>query len=656
MKKYFLLLLLTTCMAVQAQDIEPNLKWGKPTDEELKMTEYAADKDADAVVLYRKTDVYYLFINGDFRVFYNIKARYKVLKPEGKRVADQEFYYRLGDQRAKEIVSGLKATAYNLENGKVVKTKMDRKMVNEEQIDKHHKMMKFSVPQVSVGTVLEFEYCIESDYYGDIRDWHAQEDVPVLYTTYILSIPDWFSFNIEETGMNRLESNETPESMSLQLGNDVEHLAVTVHTFTGRNLPAVKGDDYVWYAYDYSNKVTAELRGIYVPGAVHKNYSTEWEDIDQQLMADDDFGGRLKSSSPLKAEIQAAGIPGIADKKERIAAVWNLLKSKVRWNNGYALWGKSASKILKEGTGTNADINFLLINMLHDAGIESTPIVMRLRSSGKLPLTHASIKYLNTFVVGIHMTDSTMSYIDGSSVDGYLDVLPANLLVDRARAVQKDAPGYWVNLQQQARGRIVTTIRGNLRADGLLEGQMNSQRSEEAAASLRRSWRQAKDSVEQIQKLQERNGITILSYRADGRQDFSPLVKEEMTFTKQVDATDDIIYLNPLILVPEKESPFTADTRTLPIEFPYKQVEVQNVIITLPEGYMVEETPKPLLIRLDGATARIVCSVQEGHINVQYQMTINKTFFGAENYQDLKMFFDKVVESNKVILTVKKAQ
>lgn len=643
-------------MAVQAQDIEPNLKWGKPTDEELEMTEYAADKDADAVVLYRKTDVYYLFINGDFRVFYNIKARYKVLKPEGKRVADQEFYYRLGDQRAKEIVSGLKATAYNLENGKVVKTKMDRKMVNEEQIDKHHKMMKFSVPQVSVGTVLEFEYCIESDYYGDIRDWHAQEDVPVLYTTYILSIPDWFSFNIEETGMNRLESNETPESMSLQLGNDVEHLAVTVHTFTGRNLPAVKGDDYVWYAYDYSNKVTAELRGIYVPGAVYKNYSTEWEDIDQQLMADDDFGGRLKSSSPLKAEILAAGIPGIADKKERIAAVWNLLKSKVRWNNGYALWGKSASKILKEGTGTNADINFLLINMLHDAGIESTPIVMRLRSSGKLPLTHASIKYLNTFVVGIHMTDSTMSYIDGSSVDGYLDVLPANLLVDRARAVQKDAPGYWVNLQQQARGRIVTTIRGNLRADGLLEGQMNSQRSEEAAASLRRSWRQAKDSVEQIQKLQERNGINILSYRADGRQDFSPLVKEEMTFTKQVDATDDIIYLNPLILVPEKESPFTADTRTLPIEFPYKQVEVQNVIITLPEGYMVEETPKPLLIRLDGATARIVCSVQEGHINVQYQMTINKTFFGAESYQDLKMFFDKVVESNKVILTVKKAQ
>ena len=49
------------------------------------------------------------------------------------------------------------------------------------------------------------------------------------------------------------------------------------------------------------------LAGIYIPGAVHKNYSTTWTDIDNQLMGDEEFGGRLKKSSPLKAEIVAAG-------------------------------------------------------------------------------------------------------------------------------------------------------------------------------------------------------------------------------------------------------------------------------------------------------------------------------------------------------------
>lgn len=652
----FYMLFMTIGLTANAQTIEPNLKWGKPTDQELKMTEYAADKDADAVVLCHKTDVRYQFINGDFKVFYYINARYKVLKPEGKRVADRQIVYYPSNQLSKENVLGLKATAYNLENGKLVKTKMERQMIHEEELGKNEKVVKFSVPQVKVGTVFEYEYRIESDYFWNLRDWYAQQDVPVVYTNYHLSIPDWFEFNIEESGVNHMESKTTPESMSLLFHDDMMHINTTVHDFVGRILPALKGDNYIWHVADYGNKVTAELRGIYIPGAVHKNYSTAWGDIDVQIMNDDEFGGRLKKSSPLKDEIAAAGIPNIADKKQRIAAVWQLLKSKVRWNGDYAFWGQSASKVLKEGTGTNADINFLLINMLHDANIESVPVVMRTRDSGKLPLTHASLKYLNTFVVGVEMDGYTLAYLDGSSVDGYLNVLPAKLLADRARVVRKNAPGTWVNLQNEAKARENTTIQATLKADGQLEGKKTSMLIDEAAASLRRTWRLAKDSMELIQKMQERDGIVIQSYQLEGRQDFSSAVKEEMTFTKQCDAAGDIIYLNPLVFVPLKESPFTAAERMLPIEFPYKQTEIQNTVITLPEGYVVEESPKPIIIKLDGATARLVCTVNGNMINMQYQMNISQTFFGSDRYQDLKSFFDKVAESTKNILTIKKAQ
>ena len=358
----------------------------------------------------------------------------------------------------------------------------------------------------------------------------------------------------------------------------------------------------------------------------------------------------------MKDEIIAAGIPDISDKKERIAAVWKLLKSKVRWNGDYAFWGKSASKILKEGTGTNADINFLLINMLQDAGIESTPVVMRTRDSGILPLSHSSLKYLNTFVVGIPMTDSGMAYLDGSAEDGYLNVLPAKLLVTRARVVQKPGADLWVNLQANARGRETAIVQAQLSADGQLKGQKSTMLVEEAAAAKRRLWRLAKDSTELIQKMQERDGIEIQSYRLEGRHDFSPTVKEEMTFTKQCDVAGDMIYLNPLVFIPQHESPFTTAERILPIEFPYNQSETQNVIITLPEGYVVEEAPKPIIIKFDGATARIICNVNGNQLSVQYQMNISQTFYASTQYQDLKAFFDSVVESNKHILTIKKAQ
>ena len=640
----------------KSETIEPNLKWGKPTDQELQMTEYAADKDAEAVVLYHKTDVSYQFISNDFKVYYRVNTRLKVLKPEGKRLADGQIVYLDGpaNRGRHELVAGLKATAYNLENGKLVKTKMERSMTSEERLDKNQMVMKFSVPQVKVGTVIEYEYRIESDFYGNIRDWYAQHEIPVLYTCYELSIPEWFSFNIEETGMNNLEKKAYSEPLTLLFSGGTENILTNIKTFVGRNLPALKDDDFVWHAADYGDKVTAELANIFVPGAVYENFTSTWTDVDGQLMNDEDFGGRLKRSSPLKDEINAAGIPGISDKTERIAAVWKLLKSKVRWNGKYSLWGESASKVLKEGTGTNADINFLLINMLKDAGIGSTPVIMRTRDSGILPLSHSSLKYLNTFVVGIPMTDTGMVYLDGSAEDGYLSVLPAKLLVSRARLLQTTGADLWVNLQTKARGRETISIQAQLDANGLLKGNKSSIFLDEASAAKRREWRQAKDSTELIQKMQERDGIEIQSYRLEGRHDFSPTVKEELTFTKQCDAAGDLIYLNPLIFIPQRKSPFTAAERMLPIEFPYKQSEMQNVMITLPKGYVVEEVPKPIVIKLDGATARISYSVLDNMLNIQYMMNIDKTFFAATEYQDLKAFFDRVVESNKQIITLKK--
>ena len=657
MKKLLLLTLIVLTQAVYAQDIEPNLKWGKPTDQELQMTEYPDDKDADAVVLFHNTDVYYAFINGNFKVYYGIKTRLKVLKPEGKRVADKKIVFQENESSRlrKESVTGLKAAAYNMENGKLVKTKMEHSMMNEERIDKNQKQLKFSVPQVKVGTVIEYEYRIESDYFYNIRDWYAQGDIPVLYTHYELSIPEWFNFNIEETGSQRMEAKTDNSPMTLYFDGETENITCNVSSFTGRKLPALKDDDFLWCAEDYGNKVTAELAGIYIPGTVHKNYTTTWTDIDNQLMDDDEFGGRLKNSSPLKADIIAAGIPKITDVNERFAAVWQLLKSKVRWNGDYAFWGKSASKILKDGTGSNADINFLLINMLHDAGIKASPVVMRSRDLGILPLSHSSLKYLNTFVVAIQTSDSTMTYFDSSAEDGYLNVLPANLLVNRARLVKKGVPGEWINLQTSARGRDVVSIHAQLNTDGLLQGTISSRLYEESAAKLRRTWRNAKDSTEQINKIQEREGIEIKTYQTSSRTDFSPTMDERMTFTKQCDAVGDIIYLNPLVSVPLNESPFTAAERSLPIEFPYKQSEIINTTIILPEGYAVEEVPKPTMLKFDGISVRIASILNGNQLCTQFKYNIEKTFFTAADYQELKAFFDRLTECNKIIVTIKKA-
>ena len=649
--KTTLLLALLLGSSLTALSQELNKKWGKPTQEELTMTEYAPDKDARAVELYRSVDVYYSFSNG-IQVLYDVRCRLKVLKPEGRSVGDISISLRQGEsyRMMREIVTGLKATAYNLENGKVVKTKMEGSMVNEEQVDKTEKLVKFSVPQVRVGTVIEYEYRLESDFFYDLHDWHAQSDIPVRWTRYQLSVPEWFRFSIEQSGVAHLQYTGEQGNMTI----DGTPLSTEEKTFTGEFLPALKDDDFVFCAADYGSKVTHELRGVYIPGEVHKNYSTTWEDIDKQLKDDEEFGWRIKKSSPLKSEIVAAGIPAMADARQRVAAVWQMLKSRVRWNNYYGFWAKSGSRVLKDGTGSNADINFLLINMLHDAGLEAFPVGLRLRNRGMLPLTHASLKYLSTFVVGIQLNDSTVACLDASAQDGYLDVLPAPLLVERARIIRKDRPGDWLNLRAMSPHREVTTIQATLAADGTVSGQRVRSCYGQAAASLRRQWRTADDSTEVIHQLQDREAIEVSDYRLEGRHDFSPTVREMLHFTKQCDTAGDIIYLNPLLFTPQRSNPFKADQRDLPVEFPYRQHEQLNVQLTLPEGWAPEELPKPMVIKLDGITARIIYQLHGRVLSARYQLDISRTFFYQQQYPDLKAFFDKLVESNKYILTLKK--
>ena len=112
------LMLLAITMTVNAQSIEPNLKWGKPTDEELNMTEYAADKEAKAVVLCHLTSVNYTMDLYNYLVDYHVKKRIKILKDEGKDYANISipYIYNTNEEYGEETIESFKATAYNIED------------------------------------------------------------------------------------------------------------------------------------------------------------------------------------------------------------------------------------------------------------------------------------------------------------------------------------------------------------------------------------------------------------------------------------------------------------------------------------------------------------------------------------------------------------
>ena len=659
MKPIVFIVMLCLATVAWAQTLEPNLKWGKPTDDELKMTSYAPDPEAEAVVLCSETQLRYDLTSGSFKLKRSTKKRIKVLKEEGKDKANGGISYMYNGHRLGqcEYLAKLKATAYNMVEGKLVKTKMEGDMVNHEDVTKTLRLTKFTVPQVTVGTVIEVECEIESDFFSDIDDWVAQDDIPVLYTSFDVTVPEYFSFHVDERGFHTLERKIEDTNMTIAAGSGegILHCGGKHYRFVGRNLPALRQKKLLYAPESYGQRVSMELSAIQIPGIMTKYFTADWNDVDKGLLDDDEFGGRL-GKNPLKTEMQEAGVATISDPKEHIMAIYRLLKDRVKWNEKYNLYAESAGKVLKERSGSNASINFILINMLKDAGFEAFPAVMRSRDMGFLTVSRATAKEFNTFVVAVKVGDS-YSYLDGSIEDGWLDVLPDHMLVDRARIVSKDKSAEWVDLRGVSESKSRSMVKGELQPDGTLKADIQTKFTGLEAASLRHDFRTATDSATFVSELAQKLNCEIESLTLANHHGLGPDVERNMHVTKQCDAAGDMIYLNPWVLNVMSENPLTEEQRTLPVEFPYLYTDNLTSIITLPEGYVVDELPQSLIIKSeDGKLSCLIASSADGStLSSRCQIQVGKLFFAPEEYPFVKNFLDEVYKRLQDVIVIKKA-
>ena len=458
----FVLLFWPACI-MMAQD-KVNMKFGKPTKEEMQMTTYEAEPDAEAVVLCRLTDVEYSIQQTGYLVDYREKVRIKVLKPSGVRYAkvvvpflkntpidnrnssskkvlkvdatdnnsvSSSFEEQAGamttadlDRYSEESVEDVKATAYNLQGSKVVKSVLKKGAFVETKIDDQHYQVEFTVPDVKEGTVIEYEYTLHSELFWLLHDWFAQCEIPVVYAKLDMNIPRYLLFNLEEHGVQRLITSCESGTMRFKLESDPLAAQTVVpsnhYVSVGRNLKGMKQGNGVWSMQDNCAGITALLKHYSMRGAAVVDYTRTWEQIDEMVLKSDDLGKQLQEHSPLAAELKEAKIEEIADMRQRAEAVAKLVLSKVEWNGRYEMSPANTEETLKNGGGSN--------------------------NQGVLTMDYPSVQKYTTFIVGVVLPQGNL-YLDASSADGHFNALPELLQVEKARLVLKDKKCQWVKLK-----------------------------------------------------------------------------------------------------------------------------------------------------------------------------------------------------------------
>lgn len=669
----FLLQFLSPVHSQQATTatIEPNLKYGKPSKEELSLTSYAPDTTATAIYLFHQGQSDFVYHDG-FQLTTEHWVRIKILKPQGVSYADVSVpYYSPTDRdEGQERASDIEGCSYNMENGKCIKTSMKRESISFERINNLYKMLKFSLPAVKEGTVIEYHYKLYSDYFSHIDNWMMQEELPMLYNQYKITIPHVFIYNIELRGKDYIQVKQRDSSIHAtereggSVGGVSKDFTVSAQetTFTSRNLPAIRQDEpYCWCPEDYKVQVSFDLQGTQFTPNEYKPYSQKWEDVDNQLLKPENtqFGKYLSFTNPFRPETKQAYNSEMSF-EEKIICAFQILKKKMAWNGRYQLYSKELEKVIPKRNGSNADLNFILISILKDFGLEAYPVVLSRRSSGMLPYNFPSLQKLNTFIVAVYdINKQKYVFLDGSMDVPALNILPLELSVNKARILSPKVKEEkkWVNVMALADNKSFMKIEARMEGNQV-KGHRSTILYGQEAVEYQANEKHKQDSIVSTPEsnASQKNKLTVTNLKVKKQENDWALIEEEFDFVLQTDQTDSHLYINPMLFPQLKSNPFIQTERVLPIEFPYPYKFTMLTTLTLPEGYEVEETPQPQVIRTqgDGLQCKYMIQRQGNTISLNYIFYLKEPIFLTEQYKQLQELWAKVIEKNNALIVLKK--
>ncbi|WP_298884337.1 DUF3857 domain-containing protein [uncultured Polaribacter sp.] len=649
MKKLTLLVLLISQFTIFAQDY----KFGKVSKEELKEKFHPLDSTADAAYLYRKRRTSYSYINGvGFQLVTEIHERVKIYTKEGFEMATKSVAYYNPDSGETESVSSIKGYSFSLVDGKVVKDKLTKKSIFKEKKNKSYSIKKITMPNIKIGTVIELKYKLFSPYTNSIDDLEFQFGIPVKKLDYNIEIPEYFIFNKRSKGFYNVPMKKTAKNGTIGSLN----YRIDVFGFEGGNIPALKNDEpFISSIYNYRGGMKFELTQTNfssLQGSI-KTFSNSWEDVSKQIFKSSRFGEELNKKSYYKDDLQSI-VGNITSEKEKVVAVFQFVKSKIKWNgNNSKYTEKGVRKAFKERVGNVADINLMLTSMLRSSGLKANPVLVSTRKNG-VPL-FPTLNGFNYVISMVDFTDGTSVLLDATEPYSLPNILPARTLNWSGRKVTKEGISSWVKLTSTKHAIEDNNLMVKISDDMIVEGLFRTKFINLSALNFRKNNNHIKDES-LITKLEERYNIEIDDYKVVNKDKITTPIVRNVKFISEdlIEEINGKIYIEPSLFLTVDKNPFKLVDRKFPVDFATPWKESNRVFISIPQGYKIEQLPKPLAIGLpDNLGVFKYQIMQSGNkIRVTSILQFNNGIIAPQYYSALKDFYSQLVkkQTEKIVL------
>lgn len=620
MKTQFSLLLLFLSFTLLAQ-LNPRTKWGDVSQAEIDYKEVSFEQNAPAVILYEKgkTEVMRSFQTYVYR-------RIKILNENGIEAANQEIMYYA--DKGLESIGSLKAQTINFENGKKIVLPVDKKEIFDVKKNDYYNTLKFTFPDVKVGSIIEFEYTLTNQNLYLIDAWRFQHDLPTLYSSY------------------EIENRSTLDYTSLAIGDKIVQYSQNnpkTQKWTLTNLPGHNSMNFLYNKEDMAERIVFQLRGyrkranISYEADRYENVLANWKDLNQEM--NNHF--KAYQNESFTREI-ANSIPNGSSQKETLENIYDYFRKNYRWNNFYSIQARQSNRDLaKSKVGNSTDLNLMLNSILNNKGFTVDLVLISTRDHGKIIASYPYLNQFNVVLNLVHLEDGTQFLIDASDMRydlGYAPLRDYNhyaLIVDPL--TERMVSFHPMLSEFQSTQNYV-----------FREGKFIQTRTDKVNGYFKEF--ETKSSSGQSVKSPVENSLDILlnETRYDKRDSETDnfQLRRIVSESPEINSPRFIGIENPLKnILNSFQMREVNRNRALEFNFPFHYKTI--VILDIPEGYNVEipenfNTHHHMINKefqyLQNA------EIKDGKLQVQYDFFLGKAVY-EKNYLQIKSFFDKSISS-----------
>ncbi len=339
--------------------------------------------------------------------------------------------------------------------------------------------MKVALPNVKVGSVVEITYKINSDFLMNFWDWEFQETIPVVWSEYRASIPEFFNYDKYMQGYIPLDiadekvvansititSKERSDGgwSTTQTSFSTDKIEFNENKFrwVAKDVPAFKAEPFITTYKDYISKMNFELAYIKYPNQPIEPVLGSWEEINKKYSESENFGKVITGNGFLKKTVDEI-TAGMTSNDQKISAIFNYVRQNVSWDEtSRRSVDGSLKKVLDERKGTSAEINFLVASMLEKADIVVYPVLISTRDHGFVRETVPVTSQFN-YMICVTEVNGKQVLLDATDKLLPIGIIPERCLNGNGLVISKQGHR-WIKLATPLKSKFYRHCRSYIR-------------------------------------------------------------------------------------------------------------------------------------------------------------------------------------------------